>query len=112
MEGRQQFTTGEWLDVLIRSFGLEPDWMSRRLKLHYITRLAPLVESNFNFIELGPRGNGKSYTFSEFSPYSTLLGAPTTAATLWWNNARKQVGLIGFWDVVAFDEVGEGITGP
>ena len=110
VEGRQQFTTDEWLDVLIRSFGLEPDWMSRRLKFHYVARLAPLVESNFNFIELGPRGNGKSYTFSEFSPYSTLLGAPTTAATLWWNNARKQVGLIGFWDVVAFDEVGEGIT--
>ncbi len=110
VEGRQQFTTDEWLDVLIRSFGLEPAWMSRRLKFHYLARLAPLVEANFNFIELGPRGNGKSYTFSEFSPYSTLLGAPTTAATLWWNNARRQVGLIGFWDVVAFDEVGEGIT--
>jgi ATP-dependent Lon protease len=84
--------------------------MSRRIKFHYLARLAPLVEANFNFIELGPRGNGKSYTFSEFSPYSTLLGAPTSAATLWWNNGRKQVGIIGFWDVVAFDEVGEGIT--
>jgi ATP-dependent Lon protease len=110
VEGRQHFTRDEWLDVLIRSFGLEPDWMDRRLKFHYLARLAPLVESNFNFIELGPRGNGKSYTFSEFSPYSTLLGAPTSAATLWWNNARRQVGIIGFWDVVAFDEVGEGIT--
>lgn len=110
VEGRQQFTADEWLDVLIRSFGLEPAWMSRRLKFHYLARLAPLVEANFNFIELGPRGNGKSYTFSEFSPYSTLLGAPTTAATLWWNNARRQVGIIGFWDVVAFDEVGEGIS--
>lgn len=110
VEGHRQFTADEWLDVLIRSFGLEPTWMSRRLKFHYLARLAPLVEANFNFIELGPRGNGKSYTFSEFSPYSTLLGAPTTAATLWWNNARRQVGLIGFWDVVAFDEVGEGIT--
>jgi len=84
--------------------------MSWRIKFHYLARLAPLVEANFNFIELGPRGNGKSYTFSEFSPYSTLLGAPTSAATLWWNNGRKQVGIIGFWDVVAFDEVGEGIT--
>lgn len=110
VEGRKQFTRDEWLDVLIRSFGLEPGWMSKRIKFHYLARLAPLVEANFNFIELGPRGNGKSYTFSEFSPYSTLLGAPTSAATLWWNNGRKQVGIIGFWDVVAFDEVGEGIT--
>jgi ATP-dependent Lon protease len=110
VEGCRQFTRDEWLDVLIRSFGLEPAWMSRRIKFHYLSRLAPLVEANFNFIELGPRGNGKSYTFSEFSPYSTLLGAPTSAATLWWNNGRKQVGIIGFWDVVAFDEVGEGVT--
>ncbi|MHC9544120.1 MAG: BREX system Lon protease-like protein BrxL [Vulcanimicrobiota bacterium] len=110
VEGRKKFTRDEWLDVLIRSFGLEPSWMSQRIKFHYLARLAPLVEANFNFIELGPRGNGKSYTFSEFSPYSTLLGAPTSAATLWWNNGRRQVGIIGFWDVVAFDEVGEGIV--
>lgn len=110
VEGRSKFTRDEWLDVIIRSFGLEPSWMTKRLKFHYLARLAPLVESNFNFIELGPRGNGKSYTFSEFSPYTTLLGAPTSAATLWWNNQRKQVGIIGFWDVVAFDEVGEGVV--
>ncbi len=110
VEGRRQFTRNEWLDVIIRSFGLEPEWMSMRLKFHYLARLAPLVEPNFNFIELGPRGNGKSYTFSEFSPYATLLGAPTSAATLWWNNQRKAVGVIGFWDVVAFDEVGEGVV--
>lgn len=110
VEGRNHFTRDEWLDVIIRSFGLEPSWMSTRVKFHYLARLAALVESNFNFIELGPRGNGKSYTFSEFSPYATLLGAPTSAATLWWNNQRKQVGLIGFWDVVAFDEVGEGVV--
>ncbi len=110
VEGRREFSRDEWLDVIIRSFGLEPGWMTKRLKFHYLARLAPLVESNFNFIELGPRGNGKSYTFSEFSPYATLLGAPTSAATLWWNNQRKQVGLIGFWDVVAFDEVGEGVV--
>ena len=107
--GRQRFTTDEWLDVVIRSFGLEPSWMTKRLKFHYLARLFPLVESNYNFIELGPRGNGKSYTFSEFSPYATLLGAPTSASTLWWNAARQQVGVIGFWDVVAFDEVGEGV---
>jgi ATP-dependent Lon protease len=110
VEGRRQFSRDEWLDVIIRSFGLEPSWMNKRLKFHYLARLAPLVESNFNFIELGPRGNGKSYTFSEFSPYATLLGAPTSAATLWWNNQRKAVGVIGFWDVVAFDEVGEGVV--
>ena len=109
-QARSQFTRDEWLDVVIRSFGLEPGWMTTRLKFHYLARLAPLVEPNFNFIELGPRGNGKSYTFSEFSPYVTLLGAPTSAATLWWNNQRRKVGLIGFWDVVAFDEVGEGVV--
>ena len=109
-KARSQFTRDEWLDVVIRSFGLEPGWMTTRLKFHYLSRLAPLVEPNFNFIELGPRGNGKSYTFSEFSPYVTLLGAPTSAATLWWNNQRRKVGLIGFWDVVAFDEVGEGVV--
>ena len=109
-KARSQFTRDEWLDVVIRSFGLEPGWMTTRLKFHYLARLAPLVEPNFNFIELGPRGNGKSYTFSEFSPYVTLLGAPTSAATLWWNNQRRKVGLIGFWDVVAFDEVGEGVV--
>jgi len=110
VEGRKQFSRDEWLDVIIRSFGLEPSWMSKRLKFHYLARLCPLVESNYNFVELGPRGNGKSYTFSEFSPYATLLGAPTSAATLFWNNQRRQVGVIGYWDVVAFDEVGEGIV--
>jgi ATP-dependent Lon protease len=68
------------------------------------------VEANYNYIELGPRGNGKSYSFSEFSPYSTLLGAPTSASSLWWNASRKKVGLIGYWDVVAFDEVGVGVV--
>ena len=110
VEGRSKFTRDEWLDVIIRSFGLEPGGMTKRLKFHYLARLAPLVESNYNLIELGPRGNGKSYTFSEFSPYATLLGAPTSAATLWWNNQRKQVGIIGYWDLVAFDEVGEGLV--
>lgn len=110
VEGRSGFTRDEWIDVIIRSFGLEPSSMTKRLKFHYLARLAPLVESNYNLIELGPRGNGKSYTFSEFSPYATLLGAPTSAATLWWNMQRKQVGMIGYWDLVAFDEVGEGLV--
>ena len=110
VEGRKAFTRDEWLDVVIRSFGLEPAWMSKRLKFHYLARLFPFVDSNYNYIELGPRNNGKSYTFSEFSPYTMLLGAPTSASTLWWNAGRKQVGVIGFWDVVTFDEVGEGVV--
>lgn len=105
-EGRQKFTRDEWLDVILRSVGLEPAKLSRRMKFHYIARLAPLVEANYNFIELGPRGTGKSYFFSEFSPYATLIsGGQATKATLFYNNARNKVGLVGFWDTVAFDEV-------
>ncbi len=105
-EGRKAFSRDEWLDVILRSVGLEPAKLSHRQKLHFIARLAPLVEPNYNFIELGPRGTGKSYFFSEFSPYSTLIsGGQTTKAILFYNNARKRVGLVGFWDVVAFDEV-------
>jgi ATP-dependent Lon protease len=104
--GRQAFTRDEWIDVVLRSVGLEPSKLSPRLKWHFIARLAPLVEANFNFIELGPRGTGKSYFFSEFSPYSTLLsGGQATKAILFYNNARKRIGLVGFWDTVAFDEV-------
>ena len=92
--------------MVLRSVGLEPGKLSPRLKLHFIARLAPLVEANFNFIELGPRGTGKSYFFSEFSPYSTLIsGGQATKAMLFYNNARKRIGLVGFWDTVAFDEV-------
>lgn len=105
-EGRQKFTRNEWLDVILRSVGLEPGKLTHRVKMHFIARLAALVESNFNFIELGPRGTGKSYFFSEFSPYSTLVsGGQATKATLFYNNARGKVGLVGFWDTVAFDEV-------
>jgi ATP-dependent Lon protease len=106
MEGRTKFTRDEWMDVVLRSLGLEPGKLSKRLKLHFVARLAPLVEPNFNFIELGPRGTGKSYFFSEFSPYSTLIsGGQATKATLFYNNARKRIGLVGFWDTIAFDEV-------
>jgi len=109
-EGRLEFSRDEWLDAVLRSVGLEPSKLSKRVKLHYIARLAPLVEANYNFIELGPRGTGKSYFFSEFSPYATLIsGGQATKATLFYNTARKKVGLVGFWDTVAFDEVG-GIT--
>jgi ATP-dependent Lon protease len=105
-EGRLQFTRDEWLDIILRSVGLEPSKMNKRLKFHYIARLAPLVEANYNFIELGPRGTGKSYFFSEFSPYSTLIsGGQASKSTLFYNNARNKTGLVGFWDTVAFDEV-------
>jgi ATP-dependent Lon protease len=105
-EGRTKFTRDEWLDAILRSVGLEPTKLSPRLKLHYVARLAPLAEPNFNFVELGPRSTGKSYFYSEFSPYSTLLsGGQATKATLFYNNARKRIGLVGYWDTIAFDEV-------
>lgn len=105
-EERKKFSRDEWLDVILRSVGLEPSKLSSRIKFHYIACLAPLVQANFNFIELGPRGTGKSYFFSEFSPYSTLIsGGQSTKSVLFYNNARKKMGLVGFWDTVAFDEV-------
>jgi ATP-dependent Lon protease len=106
-EGRKEFSRDEWLDVILRSVGLEPKGLSKRVKMHFMARLFPLVEPNFSFIELGPRGTGKSYFFSEFSPYSTLIsGGQATKATLFYNNQRKKIGLVGYWDTVAFDEVG------
>ncbi len=106
-EGRDEFSRDDWMDVVLRSVGLEPTKLTQRVKMHFIARLLPLVEPNFNFIELGPRGTGKSYFFSEFSPYSTLIsGGQATKATLFYNNQRKKIGLVGFWDTVAFDEVG------
>lgn len=106
-EGRAKFSRDEWLDVILRSVGLEPAKIDHRVKLHFVARLAPLIEPNYNFIELGPRGTGKSYFFSEFSPYSTLIsGGQATKATLFYNNQRRKIGLVGYWDTVAFDEVG------
>lgn len=106
-EGRNEFTRDEWIDAIMRSVGLEPSKLDQRVKMHFIARLAALVEPNFNYIELGPRGTGKSYFFSEFSPYATLIsGGQATKATLFYNNARRKVGLVGYWDTVAFDEVG------
>src|SRR5690554_6033606 len=106
-EGRQACSRDEWMSFILRSVGLEPSKLTPRVKMHFVARLLPLVEPNFNFIELGPRGTGKSYFFSEFSPYSTLIsGGQATKATLFYNNQRKKIGLVGFWDTVAFDEVG------
>lgn len=106
-EGRKEFTRDEWIAAVLRSVGLEPTKLPQRVKMHFIARLAALVEPNYNYIELGPRGTGKSYFFSEFSPYATLIsGGQATKATLFYNNARRKVGLVGYWDTVAFDEVG------
>lgn len=106
-EGRRRFTVDQWIDVLLRSAGLEPATMERRLKLLLLCRFLPFVEKNYNFIELGPRGTGKSYVYSEMSPYCILIsGGKASSANLFYNNARRQVGLVGHWDVVAFDEVG------
>lgn len=106
-EARRALTTEEWLDVLTRSVGIEPARLDTRHKLLLLTRLVPFVEKNYNFIELGPRGTGKSYAFSEFSPYAILIsGGKASTANLFYNNARRKVGLVGYWDVVAFDEVG------
>ncbi|WP_019611719.1 BREX system Lon protease-like protein BrxL [Thioalkalivibrio sp. AKL7] len=106
-EGRDAFSRDDWLGVILRSVGLEPSKLSTREQFHFVARLAPLIEPNFNFIELGPRGTGKSYFYSEFSPYSTLIsGGQATKATLFYNVQRRKIGLVGFWDTVAFDEVG------
>jgi ATP-dependent Lon protease len=104
---RRQFTTDEWIDLLVRSVGLEPSHFSRRLKLLFLTRLLPLCEANYNLVELGPRGTGKSYAYQELSPYVILLTGPTTVANLFFNMATNKIGLVGLWDAVAFDEVAD-----
>ena len=117
-QGREWFTTDEWIDVLMRSIGIDPQWLEehsrklkgdkngKRLKYHILSRFLPMVQNNYNSIELGGRSTGKSYFYAEFSPYSTLLsGGQASTATLLYNNQRKQVGAVGFWDTIAFDEV-------
>jgi ATP-dependent Lon protease len=104
---RRQFTTEEWIDLLIRSIGLEPVHFDRRLKLLFLVRLIPLCEQNYNLVELGPRGTGKSYAYQELSPYVLLLTGPTTVANLFYNMATGKMGLVGLWDAVAFDEVAD-----
>lgn len=104
--GRKQFSKEEWIDVLLRSIGMEPETLSYREKWLLITRMIPLVENNFNLCELGPRSTGKSHLYKEISPNSILVsGGQTTVANLFYNMARKTVGLVGLWDCVAFDEV-------
>ncbi len=104
--GRQAFTKEEWLDVMLRSIGMEPDELTYREKWLLLTRMIPLVENNFNLCELGPRSTGKSHLYKEISPNSILVsGGQTTVANLFYNMGRKTVGLVGLWDCVTFDEV-------
>ena len=103
---RSELSTDEWLDLLIRTIGLEPSFFSRRLKLLMLMRLVPMVQRNYNLIELGPRGTGKSYVYRDLSPYAILIsGGKTTVANLFYNMSTRKVGLVGMWDAVAFDEV-------
>ena len=105
-DGRKHFTEDEWLDIMMRSIGMEPDTLSKREKWLLLLRMVPLVENNFNLCELGPRSTGKSHLYKEISPNSILVsGGQTTVANLFYNMGRKTIGLVGMWDVVAFDEV-------
>ena len=105
-EGRKAFTKEEWIDVMLRSIGMEPDRLTEREKWLLLLRLVPLVENNFNLCELGPRSTGKSHIYKEVSPNSILVsGGQTTVANLFYNMGRHTMGLVGMWDCVAFDEV-------
>ncbi|MCJ0567681.1 protease Lon-related BREX system protein BrxL [Enterococcus cecorum] len=108
--GRKSFTKEEWMKIMLRSIGMEPDELNERERWLLLARMLPLVENNFNLCELGPRSTGKSHVYKEISPNSILVsGGQTTVANLFYNMSRKQVGLVGLWDCVAFDEVA-GIT--
>jgi ATP-dependent Lon protease len=105
-EGRCHFTKEQWIDLILRSIGMEPTQLQEREKWHLLERLVPLVENNYNLCELGPRSTGKSHVYKEISPNSILVsGGQTTVANLFYNMGRRQVGLVGHWDCVAFDEV-------
>jgi ATP-dependent Lon protease len=106
IEQRKNFTKDEWIDVLLRSIGMEPTQLENSAKWHLLERMVPLVENNYNLCELGPRSTGKSHIYKEISPNSILIsGGQTTVANLFYNMGTRQVGLVGLWDVVAFDEV-------
>lgn len=105
LKARGEFATGEWIDVLFQTIGFDPEMFGRRSKLLQLMRLVPFVERNYNLIELGPKGTGKSHIFSEFSPHGILIsGGEVTVPKLFVNNSSGKIGLVGYWDVVAFDE--------
>jgi ATP-dependent Lon protease len=104
-ETRKEFTKEEWIDLLIQSIGLVPEHINFRSKLYHLSRLIPFCENNFNFIELGPKGTGKSHLFTELSPHGILVsGGEVSVPNLFINNTTGRMGLLGYWDVVAFDE--------
>ncbi|MFT4790359.1 MAG: ATP-dependent Lon protease [Paraglaciecola sp.] len=105
-DARKKFTMDQWIDLLLRSIGMEPANLEQRAKWHLVARMIPFVENNYNVCELGPRGTGKSHVYKECSPNSLLVsGGQTTVANLFYNMSSRQIGLVGMWDVVAFDEV-------
>jgi ATP-dependent Lon protease len=105
LEARRGFTTDEWIDLLMQSIGFNPELFTRRAKFFQLVRLIPFVERNYNLVELGPKGTGKSHIFSEFSPHGMLIsGGEVTVPKLFVNNSNGRIGLVGYWDVVAFDE--------
>lgn len=105
LAARRRFTTEEWLDLIVQSMGFNPEFFGRRSKLMQLVRLIPYCERNYNLIELGPKGTGKSHIYSEFSPHGILIsGGEVTVAKLFVNNVSGRIGLVGYWDAVAFDE--------
>ena len=103
IEARKQFTLDEWIDVLVQSIGFNPEYFGERSKLTQLTRLIPFCERNYNLIELGPKGTGKSHIYSEFSPHGILIsGGEVTVPKLFVNNSSGKIGLVGYWDAVAF----------
>ena len=103
---RRRFSNNEWMDLIIRSFGMEPTNFEENQKWHLLARLIPFVENNYNMCELGPRGTGKSFVYKEISPNSILVsGGQTTVANLFYNMSSRTIGLVGNWDIVAFDEI-------
>lgn len=109
-ECRENFSKDEWIALMLRSAGYEPDELTQKEKLHYLLRFVPFIQKNYNLVELGPRGTGKSHAYSELSPYSILMSSgTTTVSNMFYNMSSRRVGLVGNWDCVAFDEVA-GIT--
>lgn len=110
IDARANFTKEEWMTLLLRSAGYEPDELTEKEKLHYLLRFVPFIQKNYNLVELGPRGTGKSHAYSELSPYSILMSSgTTTVSNMFYNMSSRRVGLVGNWDCIAFDEVA-GIT--
>lgn len=107
ISAREHFTKDEWIKLILRSVGYEPESLNEKQRMHYLLRVVPFVEKNYNLVELGPRGTGKSYVYSEISPHSILMASGhTTVANMFYNISRREIGLVGSWDCIAFDEVG------